>query len=797
MWKHLFQNLLNRIKKNKLSSFLRVVGLCLAFVAVVLIAQYLLFENSYDQFHTNHKNIYRVESKFLKNGEITDSWATSSPGYGPAIAQAFEEVNQYTRIIFNDSERLIQYKETIFREKNVCWVDSNFFEVFDFELIKGTKNDVLNKANTMVVSASAARKLFGEEDPVGKSLKVSNFSGTLVCEVRGVYKDMPKNSSIQLDYMVSALSAPKWMHNFWYLHEAYTFVELQDNHDPAKIEAQFPALAEQYKTEAALKDKTWAVELVGLSALHLSPVKAYAQTEKNDPRLLKFLFMALVVVLFLGWFNETNMGIILAMKRRKESVLRKVMGAGNGNLFWMSFIDSLVHQLLAAVGSFVLVFFSWNAGWLPMGYDFIQMLVLLALLVVVGAVLCGAVPFLVLSSVVVSEGINGVRNFSVGGKRTGQGIVIIQMACTLTIVSLTFISWQQLSFMKAQKKGVDTDQILVVQSPKEKINALRYGSFKNTLLQIQGVEAFTGSNAVPGMEIATFYANRRAESSEESTRLFEMLKADFNFSEVYGLQFVQGRNFNSLLASDSSKVVLNQEAVQHFGFVNDADAIGKKVLLETSNDPKEVIGVLQNYHHESFHKNFSPIVLQHDPQLWWIPKQYFSLKLSTTNHRSVVEAVEEVWQKSFPNASFDYFFNDAFYAKQYESENRYNLYFSIFSFLAIGVALFGVAGQTMLHVEHKTKELSIRKVLGATVVDVVRYLYLWAGKLLLFAVIISVPLSQFISEIWMEQYAKKMNITPFVFGMPVFMFALVFTVVLLKIILKSAFTNPAKVLKES
>jgi putative ABC transport system permease protein len=320
-----YRNLVN----TKVYTIVNILGLALGISAFILIGAYVHFERSFDRMHADADGIYRIESQFYKNGELTDNWATSTNGYGPAMKTNMPEIASFARINWNNSERVVRYKDVKFREQHVCFADTNFFKFFSFPLVKGDVSTVLSGVNTIAISESAAKKYFGNVDPMGKFLDISTLSDNFHCMVTGVFKDVPRNSSMQFSFLVSWDTSPKFIRDFWYLHESYTFVKLKPNTSPATVEAKFPALAEKYKTGPSLKELKWAVKLVPLTDVHLNPAKQYDVEANGNRYAVNFLNILAYIILAIAFINYINLATTKAIDRAREVGIRRVIGANS------------------------------------------------------------------------------------------------------------------------------------------------------------------------------------------------------------------------------------------------------------------------------------------------------------------------------------------------------------------------------------------------------------------------------------------------------------------------------------
>ena len=805
MLKNYFLISLRHLLKNKLFSFINIFGLALGMASFMLINSYVRYENSYDRINESIDNIYRVESLFYKGDQKTDHWPTSTNGYGPAMKNSFPEILDMTRINWHNSDRIVRHKEIKFRENHVCFADSNFFQFFEYPVIKGNRETFLKEPNTVIISNSAAKKYFGNDDPIGKRVQISSFSNSFDCEVTGLFEDIPGNHTMQFDFLMSWLTSDKWMRDFWYMHESYTYVKLRDGTDLQELESRFPELSENYKTRSTLKDHTWAIDFVPLKNVHLNEIKPYEIEEtKGNRKAVNFLLLISFVILIIAWVNYINLSTAKAMDRAKEVGIRKVSGSNKSQLITQFLFESMLINLFAAVVSLILIYFSvlglssilGDSFTFEFGSDPFYPLVFVTI-IFIGTFLSGIYPAFVLSGFKPSAILKGKFVASKGGTILRQGLVIIQFSITIILIGSALIVGQQIKYMKSQNLGINIKQTLVIEAPTINENYQnKMLSFKNEVKDLSDVEAVTRSGSVPGKEVAMFLANRREYAPVEDERLYEMLMVDFDYIETYGLELVAGRSFDKSRSTDSIGLILNQSAVAQFGFESDEKSINERVLLEVNqNKRNHIIGVIKDYHQQSLQKDYTPIILFMDPDYSWIPITYFSVKINSNDLQRTISNINRKWNTFFPESSFDYFFLDDFFNRQYMADRQYGYTFAAFSILAILIACLGLFGLTMFTTSNRTKEIGVRKVMGASVSSIVRLLNFESIKLILIASLLGIPLSWYLINKWLDGYAFKIDLEWWMFLTPVFIVMALSLITISYLTIKAAIANPVKSLR--
>lgn len=810
MFLNYFKIVLRNIKKNKAYSFINVSGLTIGMTAFLFIMQYVMFELSYDGFHKNADNIYRVESQFYDGKELTDDWATSSYGYGPAMKMEYPEIIQYSRVNLWNCERVVSYKDDIkFREKNVFLADSAFLTMFSFPLIQGDPEKALTEPNSVVVTESVARKYFGSEDPMGKIMKFRNSDGEYVCQVTGVMEDVPSNSHIQFNFLISWTSlSSRWsgIDSFWYQHEAYTYVLLKPGTDTKSLEKGFFELAERYKTGEALKNLRWGIQLVSLADIHLNPYKSYEREIKGGRTSIWSLFIVAFIVLIIAWVNYFNLTTARAVERAKEVGLRKVCGATRKQLIIQFLFESGIINTIAIGFSIIIIkvleenYISFTG--LSNGASYVlsnTLLLIFALgLLICGVFFGGLYPAYLVSLPAPAKILKGKYSHSTSGNILRKSLIVLQFTISIILISGTLLIYQQIRFMKNQALGTDINQVLVVKIPvAADWNEEKVKNFRNALLTSPNIKDMTVSSSVPGKEVAMFMSNRRADDIKHEYKLYEMLMTDYDFLNTYDLQILYGRNFSRDYETDIDALIPTEEAVQLLGYKNDESVIGKEVVLEGSDKRYKIIGVAKDYHHQSLKLGFKPIIFFMTPDHNWIVKNFFSIKIASDNPAQTIDMVKNRWEEFFPSTSFDYFFLDEFFDAQYKADNQFGVVFSLFTGLAIFIACIGLFGLVSFTTKQKTKEIGIRKSVGASVNNIVVLLLKEFVKWVGIANIVAVPAAWFVMNNWLQNYAFRIEISDNIW---IFLLAGIITFIitistLIYLVLRAARANPVDALK--
>lgn len=757
--------------KKKWFTAMNIGGLAIGMAASILILNYISFEYSYDKMHANGDQIYRVESNFYEGDVLTDEWPTASFGYAPAMKQHISGIKDFVRIDIRQPERIVRYENKKYRENSVVTTEPSFFTVFSFPLLKGNPKEALNGPNKVVITEPIAKKYFGNDDPMGKILTISTSTKTLKCEVSGVMEKLPKNSHFNHDFFISWETLPNWLKDFWYMHETYSYVLLEKGFDTKKIEASFPEMAEQYKTKAALKNKRWAITLNPLSEIHLSPQKQYERGTKGSQQTINILILAALAILIIAWINYINLTTASSLERAKEVGVRKVLGAFKNQLISRFMIEAVLVNLIALIIAALIVVISFSFFNLLIGKNISFVLYeeplfwgVLVLIFILGLFFSGYYPAHLLSSVKPARILKGKF---INSKKTGlvqQALVIFQFTVSLILICGSIIVYSQLKFMQDQSLGMNIDKTLAIKFPANAPDIkVKFPAFIREMRALPGIDNASISNAVPGMEVATFLSNHRADDETPQNRLYEMLSVDYNFIDTYKLQLAAGRGFSESHKNDQNNIVINEASVKALGFLHNEDALGKKIMLEGDNKAVQIIGVLKNYHQQGLNKSYTPIMLFIKDRIKWISSNYISIKMSNPNTVQINNQISALWTQFFPDSTYDSFFVDQYYKLQYGHDQRFGKLFALFTALAIFIASLGLWSLVLFTALLRTKEMGIRKILGATDGNLFINLSKEFLYLIGIAILIGLPISYLIMQNWLKNYAFKTDLNWWIF----------------------------------
>lgn len=755
------------MKKQKLFSVINILGLALGISTAILIINYVAHEFSYDNFHLKKNRIYRVESKFYEGDHLTDDWGSSSFGYGSAMKKEFPEIEDFVRVAVHKTEQVIRYKDLKIRDNKIAFTEPSFFKIFDFKLLDGDRATALKEPNSVVLTQAAAKRFFPNEAPMGKILRFATGDQFTDCAVTGVMEDFPANSHISFDYLVSYEGLPKWMKDFWYLHEVYTYLLLPANANTRKIEAAFPQLAEKYKTEEALRSKRWAISLVPLAKIHLNPQKAYEREVKGNKTSLIILMVIALLILFSAWINYVNLVTARSVERAKEVGIRKVIGATRRQLIYQCFVDAGIANLLALLVAGLIILIAWPYFSLLTGKDidsylFTKPVFWFCLLagMIAGILISGFYPAMVLSSFKPALILKGKFSSSDKGNFLQKALLVFQFSAALFLVIGMFIVQRQLKYMHQQNLGVDIERTIVAKYPVSTSNlAVTVEQFSDKLKSMPQVKGVTVAGSVPGLEIAKFASNTLYGTSVKEARLYEMLTVDYDYFNMFKLKLAAGRSFVKGFGDEKNNLLVNEAALPQLGFTAAKDAIGKKVVLEGDKKPVTIIGVVANWHQRGLGNNYTPVMFILNGRIEWVPAQYIAVKVTGQDLTAAMDVLKSNWTNYFPESSFDAFFLDNFYNEQYTADLHFEKVAGFFSALAIFITMLGLWALSAYTAVKKTKEIGIRKVYGAGINDIL--LLFSRNMLIIFSIafVITVPVSWLVMHEWLNGFAFHTGIS--------------------------------------
>lgn len=784
MMEYLSQIIKSQRTKKSLSA-LNLFGLSVCIGAALLILFYVRFELSFDTFHDGDR-IYRVESRLHEGKVLTDNWATTTFGHAPVMAREIPGIEQYARVTAQDREQEVTYQDRQFMEEDYCYTEPSFFDLFNFPIVKGEKTGQLVRPNTVVVTESTAHRYFADGDPIGKILTFKTPAAEQHFEVTGIIADMPYNSHLRYDFLLSYSSIPEARRDIWFVHGVYTYVRLEPGKRPDDIAEGFHVISHKYKT-AALNHKDWRVELVPLKDIHLTPRKSYEKEEKGSRTAVQILFIMAIALLLIGWGNALNLTIARYLERGREFGLRKVFGASRRQIIVQGLLESALFNLLALVMAlgWIEVLLPTVSRWVGRNFAFDVLYSwecwgMLAAVFLCGTLFVGLYPSFLLTRIRPSDIMRGKYLHSRRGNSIRKILMVVQFVASFVLVSGTLVVVKQVQYMQQKTASESYNRIVVLKHPALTDNMdVQMLNFKKRLEQESYIRRVAVSGAVPGAEVANYFTNRPYGSDMSEVKLIQMFAVDVDYLLLYGLQPVCGRGFSEDYGNELNKVVLNEEAVRLLGFASAEDAIGRRLSMEVLKEPLEVIGVVRNYHQQSLAESYKPIMFFIKERVPLIATPYISIQLNTEIDSTQLDRIERIYKTYFPSAVFSCFRLKDYNDDIYKSDRNFSWIFMCASLLAIFVACLGLWIMTLFSTMARVKEIGIRKVLGADRKSLLLVLTKELIGLTLLATVLGTPLSVVLMDGWLKTYAFHITL-------PWWGYAMAFGVMLLVVLLTVA-----------
>jgi len=787
-----YRNLL----KNKLFSLVNIFGLAVGMAACFLIFQFVRFELSYDRFHKQSERIFRVTLDSHQSSGQTRS-AANHPGAGPALKSEYPEVLQFARVVhqsifmgvvtawsYVDDQNNIK----VFNEERVYNVDPSFLTLFSFPFVFGDPEKAFPDVNSVVISQTVSNKFFGHENPLGKVLLLD---GHRPFTIRGVFEDVPENSHLKFDILVSYFLTDAWGggwdHSWdWKWPEYYTYVLLDPNADPDALEAKLPGFIQKYMGDRMKEMKSEErFHLQPVTDIHLrSPNLTKEREVHGSDRTVYFLLIIGVLILIIAWINYINLSTSKSIDRAQEVGLRKVAGASRSQLVTQFLLESAMVNFLAMVLSFLLIVIALPYFNQLTGKNIsasIQDLAgtnqswfwpIVAGIFMLGSFFSGLYPAFVLSSFRIVTVIKGKFFGSKSGVILRKILVGSQFIISVALIVGTVIVFRQVSFMQDQALGYKKDQLVVIKAPRVADSTIfnRMDVFKTELKRNTKINSVASSNQVPGNQISQMNFVRNVGEGTEGNFLCFHFAIDEEFMNTYDIDLMAGRNFReegNLISPDakSNPVMLNEKAVALLGFKSPEEAVNKLFTfgLGTKDWVGEIVGVVANHHQQSLKNGYDPIMFFSFTNFFG---QYYTINLNMQNSSETIAFVKEQYERSFPGNQFEYFFLDEYFNRQYAADQQFGRVFGLFSSLALIVAGLGLFGLSTFMISQRIKEIAVRKVLGATIPSMV---YLFSKdfvKLVILANLVALPMVYMIVDSWLSSFAFHVPLGWMMFVIP-------------------------------
>ena len=777
--------------KHRTFSIINILGLTIGMTACFLIFLYISFELSYDSFNSKADRTYRVVSDIKTPTETLNAggpaWAVP-----PFAKHEFPEVEAFARLAQNNV--LIRKGEIKFQEENAMWADSSLFQIFDFKLTQGNPQTALKEPFSVVFSETTAKKYFGKENPVGQSLLITGEA--LPAKVTGVMKDIPENSQVKADVFLSMSTVTqKFNANLdsqWGNYGAQAYFLLTPNTNAKALEKKFPAFLEKYNGKEMK-------ELQMYPTIFFEPLKdVYLRSTRDGSKTGNinnvYIFSIIAIfILVIACINFVNLTTARSSERAKEVGIRKVAGALKSQLTRQFIGDSILLCFVAflfSVGLAALLLPAFNhlAGkTISEGIfsNWKNISILFAASMGIG-LLAGIYPALVLSSFKPVTVLKGRFATGTKGILLRKGLVVAQFTISIALITGTIIVYNQMKYMRNQDLGFSKDQMLVIDTQGDKAK----DALKQTVSAIPGVKSVSLTGSVPGGNNPGAYSEIENIKGDLQIANLDLYFVDFDYMPQFKMKIVAGRPFSKEFGTDTTQaMVLNEAAVKLLGYSSPQQAIGKR-FKQWGREGK-VVGVVKDFHFRSLQTVIKPLSMRIEPG----GCNLLAVNISASNAKSTIATIENKWKTMVPTRPFSYFFLDEFFDRQYRAEERFGKLFLNFAILAILISCLGLLGLASYSTMQRTKEIGIRKVMGASVSNIVNLLSKDFLKLVLLSFAIATPVAGYFMYKWLQDFAYKTSMHWWIFAVSgiIAVFIALFTVSFQAI--KAAVANPVKSLR--
>ena len=814
MLKNYFKTAIRSLRKNRLFSLINIFGLALGITASTFILQYATFELNIDRFHTKSSRVYRVMNERFEGERLIQRGQITYSAVGKQMFLDYPEIIDYFTLS-TFGQNVIEYNENPVKIPFTILVEPSFFEMLSFNVVAGAPKQVFDQKRKMVVSQDVARRLFQSNDDdwdeyIGEIVRMG--SSKMEYELVGIIEDAPNNSSLKYDIILSRATTFDFFDEAefsWQGSDYFHYVLLDEQANPDALVQKFEAFSKKYFKGNEVTGTFEKFHLQALEDVYLYSDYEYENHDTSNASMVWVLVLIAAFILTMAWINYINLTTSKSLQRAKEVGLRKVVGATKTQLTVQFLIESFILNLISFIIAITLVqacqlYFNLLVerelslvSFLTSTFNDIPVYFWAFGVLFLGSLISGIYPAFILAAFNPSESLKGQFSRSSKGQLLRKTLVVFQFTLSIGLIAGTILVYQQTSFMRSQDLGVNMDKVLTVEGPSltdmDTTFVERIYQFSNKLTQNARIEKVGTSSSVLGSRLPRTF-NVRTSPEGEGTML-NRINANFGFLDVYEVELVAGRNF---IPSDHNRefdlikgVILNEKAVQLLGFETAQDAIGKKLLFFGRD--WEILGVTADFHHRSLKASIEPLMIS---PFYNGGDDTYHIRLDGSNLSESIDYISRTFDEFFPNDIFEYNFMDERFDNQYKADKQFGKIFNLFSILAIVIAclgLFGLAGYSAIQ---KTKEIGIRKVMGATLANIINLLSKEFFLLIILASVIGLPLIFLGAKQWLAGYEYQTSIGISFFIIPVVIVLAVAATIIIGQSLKTAQANPVKSLRE-
>lgn len=766
MLQNYFKLALRNIRKYKFFSAINILGMSVGIAACLLILLYVVNELSYDRFHANADRIYQI-GLHARIGDQDINTSNTCPPMAETLVKEVPGVEQATRIAGYWGAPTLKFEDKVFTEDKIYHADSNFFSFFSYKLLEGDANTALQEPNSIVLTESLAIKYFGNESALGKLMTVG---GDQTYKVTGIAADSPKNSHFVFNVLLSAASAEQLQRNVWLNNFLYTYFILDENTPVSAVEEKFRDLVLKYvgpevekfmgvsMDQMASQGGAYGYYTSRLTDIHLRS-KSQHDIEPGGNIMYVYFFGGIgIFIILIACINFMNLSTARSAGRAKEVGLRKTLGSLRGQMIRQFLAESILYSFIAVLVALVLCYFllpqfnllSGKQLGMEVFLDPVFVVSIIVLMLFVGIV-AGSYPAFYLTSFSAVEVLKGKVRAGMKSRSVRSTLVVFQFALSIFLIIFTGIVYQQINFMQERNLGIDKHNVLILP------NAGRLGehknAFKNALAQQTGiVSASYTNNSFPGVNNTTVFKS----GGSEQDHIMSIYYADYDHQDVMKFEMLKGRYFSRDFPSDSSAIILNEAAVKEFGFI---DPLQEEIIYKDNGKAErlKIIGVYKDFNFESLKSRIRPLAIRLTNDSYQLMIRY------DAQPAAMIASVEKLWKQHVPGEPFDYSFLDQDFDELFRSEQRMGQLFTVFSGLAIFIACLGLFALAAFMAEQRTKEIGIRKAMGASTTGLTLMLSREFTKLVIIAFIPAAVAAWFVVDSWLNGFAYRVDVNPMIF----------------------------------
>jgi putative ABC transport system permease protein len=785
MFKNYLVTSWRNLKRNSLFSIISIVGLAIGMAACFLILEYVNFELSYDRFNKNVSDLYRVTNDRYQNGKLVQHGTITYSGVGKALQDDYPEVVNHSRVE-PWGPGIISIKDKKVGNQYITAVDNSFLSMFSLPFLAGDPGTALKEVNDIVLTKDCADRIFGDQHGnyghlIGKSLIIQK--DTLPYKVTGIMENFPENSHFRSDILVSYVSVYAGSHGYKEADYDFTdsdfwhYIQLKHGTNYKSLEAKLGAFSDRHFQGNKVSGSVEKFYLQPVADAHLYSDYEYEIGNVGSATVVWGLMIIALFIIAIAWVNYVNLSTARSVERAKEVGIRKVTGATRSELIRQFLVESLIINMAAFVLAIIMVSFcqepfnrlldahlsyhdlfreGWNGYALPLG---------LGMLMLTGIIVSASYPAFVMSAFKPISVLKGKFKASSKGALLRKGLVIAQFSITILLMIGSVVVYNQIRFMRNQELGMNIDHMMIVYPPVlsnfDSAFIARMDAFKNELRQIPGVTGAATANRTAGNEMGRGFDGHRADDKSGTKYTIRNMGVDGDFVPLYGIKILAGRTLDAGDYNASynllRNVLISAAAVKLLGFPSNEGAIGKGVVL--FGKTWTVVGVIADFHQKSFRYSLEPTMLLP----FYGNYNWISVKISSQNVGATTKEIRKKYDAFFPGNFFDYSFLDESYNKQYKDDQLFQSAFAIFAGLAIFIACLGLLGLSLFDTSQRIKEIGIRKVLGASVANIVFLLSQSFIRLVGLSFLIAAPVSWLLMHHWLDNFAYRINLNPFIF----------------------------------